>query len=65
MRQTVEVYDFGFPYTEEELEMLRQRMKWAASEMKVARIASDMFNQKFLLAAPGTTGYDVISEDGT
>jgi hypothetical protein len=64
MKQTVEVYDFGFPYTDEELEMLRQRMKWAASEMKVVRIAAQMFNQKFILAAPGTKGYDVISEDG-
>ena len=64
MTQMIPVHNFGFPYTPEELEMLRQRMKWAASEMKVVRIASDMFNQKFILAAPGTKGYDVISEDG-
>tara|TARA_Y100001973_G_C5094826_1_gene279476 strand:- start:239 stop:775 length:537 start_codon:yes stop_codon:yes gene_type:complete len=64
MKQTIEVFNFGFPYTEEELKMLQQRMKWAASEMKVVRIAAQMFNQKFILAAPGTTGYDVISEDG-
>jgi len=64
MRQMIPVHNFGFPYTEEELEMLQQRMKWAASEMKVVRIASQMFNQKFILAAPGTKGYDVISEDG-
>jgi len=64
MGQMIEVYDFGFPYTDDELESLRQRTKWAASEMKVSRIASQMFNQSFIVAKEGTKGYDVISEDG-